>query len=339
MSEPLIEAEDLTIQYRLEEGSYLTAVSDASFEIEEGEYFGLVGESGCGKSTLAKALIGGLDSNARIPSGTLRYKGDDLVQMSEQELRSEIRWNEISYIPQGSMNSLDPLQRVSDQAIEIAGAHTELEPEEALERFRELFGIVGIPTDRVRDYPHQFSGGMQQRVLIALALFLRPSLVIADEPTTALDVIMQDQVFKYLDSISEETEMSMVLISHDIGVVFESSQRVGVMHGGQIMEINEVPGLYHDPRHPYSILLQRAFPDINELDRELEIIEGEPPQLHGDVDYCTFIDRCPWATEECGLSAPGLRPVDDGDETHEAACFHLEDVADDIGVGTEVTER
>lgn len=327
MSEPLLKADDLTIQYQTREG-WLTAVSDASFTIQQGEYFGLVGESGCGKSTIAKSLLGGLDDNGRVESGEIRYKGEPIQDLSEHELNEEIRWKEISYIPQGSMNSLDPLETVSDQAWDIAKVHTDMSKSDALSRFEEMFEIVGLQKSRIDDYPHQFSGGMQQRAIIALALFLKPSLIVADEPTTALDVIMQDQVFKYLDDVKAETETSMLLITHDISLVFESCESMAIMHSGQVAEAGSTVDLYDEPRHPYSILLQEAFPDVRYPERELGVIKGYPPKTVGDVDYCTFVDRCPWAVEECRQHAPQLEPVGDEDIEHTASCFRKDEVLD-----------
>ncbi|WP_254280441.1 ABC transporter ATP-binding protein [Haloarcula marina] len=325
MSEPILEVDDLTIQYRTDAGP-VTAVSDASFTIGEGEYFGLVGESGCGKSTIANAVLGGLDPNGEVVAGSIRYRGQELQDMSESELNAAVRWDEIAWIPQGSMNSLNPLETISEQAFEIAKAHTDMTRAETMEKFRELFEIVGLNESRIDDYPHQFSGGMQQRAIIALSLLLDPSLIVADEPTTALDVIMQDQIFKYLDRIKTEMNTSMLMITHDISVIFESCDRLAIMHAGQIGETGTTEQLYDDPRHPYSILLQGAFPDIRQLDRELATIEGHPPQNIGDVTACTFADRCPWAVEECRESAPELEPVSDADEFHRGACFRKDEI-------------
>lgn len=325
MPEPLLEAKELTIQYQTDSGP-LTAVSDATFEINRGEYFGMVGESGCGKSTIAQAVIGGLDDNGRISSGELLYKGQPLHEYSEEEMNEKVRWKEISLIPQSAMNSLDPLIRIKDQAVKLADIHTELDDEEALDRLVELFDIVGLQESRVSDYPHQFSGGMQQRAIIAMALFLDPSFIIADEPTTALDVIMQDQVFKYLDRIREESDTGMMLITHDISVVFESCDKMAVMHSGQVAETGTVTDVFDNPRHPYAILLQEAFPDHRRSEQALEVIDGTPPQTTGEVDFCTFADRCPWAIEECRKSAPPLEDIEDGAEDHAAGCFRKDEV-------------
>lgn len=329
---PLLDVEDLTVQFMTESG-ILTAVSNATFSLSEGEYLGVVGESGCGKSTIARALLGALDENGRIESGTIRYKGEEIQDMSEQELNERIRWKEISFIPQASMNSLDPIQALDDKALEIANTHTDLSEEEALDRFREMFEIVGLPPNRIDDYPFQFSGGMQQRAVIALALFLRPSIVIADEPTTALDVIMQDQVLRYLEDIRDETDTSMVLITHDISLVFESCDEMMVMHSGQVAESGSTDELYASPRHPYLMLLQRAFPDIRNPKQELETIEGHPPQLGESVDFCTFADRCPWRVDECVKAAPDIEPME-ANEDHKVACFRKEEAYQQYEEGT-----
>lgn len=327
MTDPLLEVEDVTIQYETSEGM-LTAVSDASFRIDRNDYVGLIGESGCGKSTLMKAIVRGLATNGEVTSGRIRYKGRDIVSMSDREYDDTIRWKEISYIPQGSMSNLDPLQRIDKKVVEVAKAHTDLTKREALETFSEMLDIVGLSEERLKDYPHQLSGGMKQRVAIALALFLDPELLIADEPTTALDVIMQDQIFKYLYDIGEETDTSLLLVTHDISLVFESANKAVVMHAGQIAESGSVTAIYDEPSHPYTVLLARAFPDLRNPRKELSVIEGSPPQSFGDVSYCTFADRCPLATDECRDHAPPLEPVSGGrsEDDHVVACFHSDDI-------------
>lgn len=322
MTDPILQLDSVTIEYDTDQGP-VTAVSDASLEIEDGTFFGLVGESGCGKSTLAQAILGGLDENGQITSGSIRYKDKILDEMSEKELNDEIRWKEIAVIPQSSMNSLDPLERLSDQATKIAKTHTNLEKEEAISNFEDMFEIVGLPRGRIDDYPHQFSGGMQQRAIIALALFLEPSLLIADEPTTALDVIMQDLIFKYLDKIQNDFNTNIVLITHDISLVFESCDEIGIMHAGQIAETGSVVDIFEEPQHPYSILLQQAYPDIRYPQRSLSEIEGHPPQSIGGINRCSFSERCPWGDEECTRSAPPLEPVANN---HDVACFKKEQV-------------
>ena len=319
-NEPLLEVEDLTIQYETADGM-LTAASNATFTIEKGEFFGLAGESGSGKSTMAKAIVGGLDANGEIASGTIRYRGTEIQDYSEQKLNDEVRWKEISWIPQSSMNSLDPLQQVSEQAMQIGRVHTDHSEEKLRKKLKDMFDIVGLQESRIDDYPHQFSGGMQQRAIIALALFLEPSLVIADEPTTALDVIMQDQIFKHLVEMKADLDTSLLLITHDISVIFESCDSVAIMHASQIAEKGRTEAVYQNPRHPYAFMFKEAFPDIREPKRELEVIEGYPPELMGDVDFCSFVDRCPWAVDECYSAEPAHEQVDDDDETHTVGCF------------------
>ncbi|WP_458208568.1 ABC transporter ATP-binding protein [Haladaptatus sp. NG-SE-30] len=325
MTEPILEVEDVTIKYRTRGDSDIYAVNDASFEIHEHDYFGLVGESGCGKSTIADSIVGGLDDNGEVVSGTIKYKGTEIQDYSESKFNKEIRWKEISVIPQSSMNSLDPVMRLSEQAIEIAKYHTDLSESEAVERLKELFEVVGLSESRIHDYPHQFSGGMQQRTIIAFALFLRPSLIIADEPTTALDVIMQDQILDHINQLKEDWDISMLLITHDISIVFENCDTMAVMHGGQMAETGTVVDVFDEPRHPYAILLQNAFPDIRYPDRELTVIEGHPPQLLDKPDYCTFADRCPWSVEDCHAGAPPPEKVEKNGG-HRAWCIRADEM-------------
>ncbi len=322
--QPLLEVDGLDIQYATRDDP-LRAVSDASFTIYPNEYFGLVGESGCGKSTIAKAVIDHLDDNGAVTGGEIRYEGQNILEYSEEEFNREFRWKEISIIPQSAMNSLNPIERISTQAHEIAEAHTNWTEEDTYEELAMLFDVVGLPEARMHDYPYQFSGGMKQRAVIALSFLLEPSLVIADEPTTALDVIMQDQFLKYVDEIREVRDAAILMITHDIAVVFELCDTIGVMHGGQIAETGATEDIVDEPRHPYSILLQQAFPDHRFPDRDLEEIEGSPPSLTQEVDFCTFADRCPWAIEECRDGAPPIEPVAD-DPAHQVGCIRHEEM-------------
>lgn len=321
---PLLEVNELDIVYRTPEGN-LNAVSEASFTVDGNEYFGLVGESGCGKSTLAHAVINGLDPNGAVSSGEIRYKGDDIYSMSEREFDNQLRWNEIALIPQSAMNSLNPLDRISTQAWKIAKTHTTWSKEETREQLKELFEVVGLPTSRIDDYPHQFSGGMKQRTVIAMSLLLDPSLVIADEPTTAMDVIMQDQFLKHLDHIREIRDFSLFFITHDIAVVFELCDSMAVMHGGQIAEYGSTADIFDEPRHPYTILLQQAFPDHRYPNRELTEIAGTPPTLRQELDFCTFAGRCPWERHECHTQAPPLEALDGGSD-RKVACIRSDEM-------------
>ncbi len=324
MSEPLLELEDLHIEYGTRDQD-VHAVSDVNLSLGDNEYYGLVGESGCGKSTIAKAIVGGLDENGEVTAGKIKYKGEEIQEFSEAEFRERIRWQEIAVIPQSAMNSLDPLMRISTQAVELVQQHTDQSEEEALGRLRDLFDVVGLPESRITDYPHQFSGGMKQRAIIAMSLILEPSLIIADEPTTALDVIMQDQILGFLRDIREDRDVSLLMITHDIAVVFENCDSIAVMHGGQVSESGPVGDILDNPRHPYTYLLQKSFPDIRYPDRELDVIDGNPPVLHGDVDFCSFVERCPWAQPECREGAPPLEPSVPGGD-HRDACIRSDEM-------------
>lgn len=323
MASKLLEFENVDIVYEAEED--IRAVTDATFTISESEYYGIVGESGCGKSTIAKAIVGGLDKNGRIESGKIKYGGTEIQNYSEKELNEEIRWKEISLIPQSSMNTLDPLERLDKQAIELAQTHTDWPKGKVVKKLQELFEIVGLPKDRIYDYPHQFSGGMQQRVIITFALLLDPSLIIADEPTTALDVIMQDQLFKHFDRIKSELGISMILITHDIATVFENCESIAIMHGGHIAESGDVQDIFDTPRHPYTILLKESFPDIRFPKKELATIDGDPPRLQKEVEFCTFAERCPWAEDACTNGLPPLEHVD-GNRRHLTSCIRSEEL-------------
>jgi oligopeptide/dipeptide ABC transporter ATP-binding protein len=327
MSEPLLEVDNLTVTYGSGD-DLVTAVSEASLTVDENEYLGLVGESGSGKSTLAEAVLGALDDSGRIESGKIRYRGQEIQDISRKELNSEIRWKEVAWIPQASMNSLDPLKRISGQAVELASVHTDLSPRAAKEKLADAFGVVGLPRSRIDDYPHQFSGGMNQRAIIALSIFLEPSLIVADEPTTALDVIMQDQIFRYLEELKEQ-ETAILLITHDISLVFEFCDRMALMHAAQIAETGPCNEIYHDPRHPYSILLQEAFPDFHQTNKELAVIDGYPPQLGANTDFCSFAERCPWAAEDCRTDQPTVEAVSGGSAAHTVACTRSDAVQHD----------
>ncbi len=339
MTEPVLEVENLNIRYHTQQAD-IAAVTDASFTIEEGQYHGLVGESGCGKSTIAKSIIGGLDANGEISAGKIKFRGKEIQDFDDEAHNKEIRWKRIAMIPQASMNSLDPVMRINNQALDLAEVHTDWTEKKTMDRLRELFDIVGLPAERMRDYPHQFSGGMQQRVVIALALLLGPDLIIADEPTTALDVIMQDQIMAHLQEIKEDIDVSLLLITHDISLVFEECDSMAVMHGGQIAESGSIRDVFYDPKHPYSILLQKTFPDIRYPDQELATIDGTPPVLSGEVTECTFADRCPWAEPLCRDQAPPLEPSE-GDPTHLNSCIRsheMDDLAAEETRHAEVTD-
>ena len=294
----VLDVSDLEVYYETETGP-AQAVDGVSFSIEEGENLGIVGESGCGKTTLAKAIIGILPDAGYVNNGSIDFKGEDLTKLSDKQ-RRQYKWEEISMIAQSAMNALDPVYTIREQIVEAVETHRPGAGRvEASEIVQEMFELVGLDPNRADDYPHQFSGGMRQRAMIAMALALEPSLVLADEPTTALDVIMQDQILKRIGQIQTEINSSMMVITHDVSVVAETCDRVVVMYAGQIAEEGPVEEIFGRPYHPYTIGLKRAFPNIRESDQNLLSIAGYPPELIDPPSGCRFAERCPLATDRC----------------------------------------
>jgi peptide/nickel transport system ATP-binding protein len=285
--------------------------------VREDETFGLVGESGCGKSTVAKAILGLLPSNGAVTGGEIKFRGVDLTSLSTAEL-NEFRWEHLSMISQGAMNALNPVHRISAQIVEAMQAHRDISDSAARDRVAELFELVGLDPERMDEYPHQFSGGMKQRAYIAMALALEPDFIIADEPTTALDVIVQDQILQRINDLQEELGVSMLLITHDISVVAETCDRMGVMYSGYLMEYGNLKSIFSEPQNPYTMGLQNAFPTLFGDQRELISIPGNPPDIGDRPDGCQFADRCPFAAAECLDDHPSLREV--GDD-HYSACY------------------
>lgn len=299
----LLEVENLRVKYDTSDGP-VYAVDGVSFDIEPGENLGIVGESGCGKSTLAKAIIGTLPRNGSVDGGAIRFRGDDLTTLSEQRGR-ELRWEEISLIPQSAMNALDPVYTIREQIVEAIKAHRRGAGDVESNRIvDEMFDLVGLDCDRADDYPHQFSGGMRQRAMIAMALALDPALVLADEPTTALDVIMQDQILKRISAIQEKISSSMIVITHDVAVIAETCDRVVIMYAGEVAEEGPVEEIFDRPYHPYTLGLKSAFPNIQQPEKDLVGIDGSPPDLTNPPSGCRFAARCPLATERCVEVSP-----------------------------------
>lgn len=307
------------MHYRLGERT-VRGVDGVSFEVGEGEYFGIVGESGCGKSTLAKGLLRILPPTAEIPTGEVRLEGRDLLGLSEAEMR-QVRWKKISMITQSALNALDPVATVGHQVVEAIRLHESVSSEEALRQARALFELVGLDPGRHRNYPHQFSGGMRQRVIIAMALALNPSLVIADEPTTALDLVVQDQIFAKIRELHSAGNRSMILITHDISLIAENCDRIAVMYGGRIMETADAVSVFSRAYHPYTLGLQNAVPLVRGPKKPLISIPGRPPPLDAPMPGCPFLDRCPFATDRCREEEPRPRPVAFG---HWVACHHTD---------------
>ncbi|RBI62310.1 ABC transporter ATP-binding protein [halophilic archaeon] len=319
----LLEVDDVKITYRTANKD-VHAVNNVSFSIDEGDNYGLVGESGCGKSTVAKQVMGLLDDNGEVQSGSIRFKGRELLDLSEKEWQ-DVRWNEISYIPQSAMDSLDPVMTVGAQIRQAIHKHEDVSKTEANERVAEVFEIVGLDPARTSDYPHEFSGGMRQRVTIAMALVLDPDLIIADEPTTGLDVIVQDKIVDKLLEIQEEIDSSMLLITHDVGVVAETCDDVSVLYGGKVMEQGETDDVFDHPTNPYTMGLKNAFPEVDEFDQQAISIPGSLPDLTEEPTGCVFRNRCPFATEECDQGHPPL--TENGDQL--SACYYT-DEADEM---------
>jgi oligopeptide/dipeptide ABC transporter ATP-binding protein len=317
----VLEVEDLEIRYRVG-GREARAVDGISFAIEEGEYLGLVGESGCGKSTVAKAILGILPQAGRVTGGAIRYAGRDLVGRSAGEMR-RVRWRDIALVPQSAMNGFDPVYTIERQLDEAITAHAQLPAEERRKRIAELFALVGLEHSRLKDYPHQFSGGMRQRAMIAMAMVLDPKLIVADEPTTGLDVIVQDQILQRIREIHDRLGKAMLLITHDMAVVSENCQKNAVMYAGRIMEYGG-EGVFRAPFHPYTLGLCNAFPNLADRGRELISIPGNPPSLIDPPAGCRFRQRCPFATARCAEAAPPLVEVEPG---HVVACHYVDQAA------------
>lgn len=336
----LLDVRNLKTYYSTASGD-VRAVDGVSFGVQPGESLGLVGESGCGKTTVVKSLIRVPSSNARTVGGQILYKGADLLTLPTNEL-NRIRWREVSYVAQSAMNALNPVQRVGDQIVETLQVHTNMPKQDAQDRAAELFGLVGLERKRLSDYPHQLSGGMRQRVVIALALALDPALVIADEPTTALDVVVQDGILKQLRHIREQMGNSMILVTHDISVVAELCQRMAVMYAGQIAEIGTTKQLFYTPAHPYTMGLLNAFPTLESAKGELIAIPGAPPNLLRPPAGCRFAPRCPFADELCRSESPQPVEIAPG---HVAACHYVDKAeqfrraAGDNGTWQEVARR
>jgi oligopeptide/dipeptide ABC transporter ATP-binding protein len=318
-AEPLLVVEDLQVGIRSARGTF-QAIEEVGFALAEGEVLGLVGESGCGKSITALAVMGLLPQPvARITAGHVRFEGTDLAALSNEQMR-HIRGDRLGMIFQEPMTSLNPVYRVGDQLVEALREHRPLGRGEAWREAVDMLDMVGIPAarDRANAYPHELSGGMRQRVMIAMALICRPKLLIADEPTTALDVSTQAQILDLLLSLRRELGMAIMMITHDLGVVAEVADRVAVMYAGRIVETAGVFELFRSPRHPYTDALLRSIPRLDsELDR-LVTIEGTVAAPLDRPSGCSFRDRCPRARPRCADAVPPLDPLA---PEHRARCF------------------
>jgi len=325
----LLEVEDLTVNFYTEEG-VVTACDDLSYTIERGEKFGVVGESGAGKSVTAMSLMRLIEEPGQIESGEIRFKGENILEMSEEEVRS-IRGNEIAMIFQDAQTALNPVYTVGEQISEAIRHHLGYDEDDARDRTIRLLDQVGIPEAETRysDYPHEFSGGMQQRAVIAMALSCDPDLLIADEPTTALDVTIEAKILDQIEDLAEEFDTSIQLITHDLGVIAQICDRVMVMYAGRAVEKASVEDLYYDPKHPYTVGLMSSIPRVGETRDRLQTIPGKMPDLVELPPGCSFHPRCPYAEEACTRREPALLDVETGESVeggpveadHAAACL------------------
>ncbi len=307
---PLLEVEDLRTYFQLSSG-VVHAVDGVTFKLDYGEALGIAGESGCGKTTTALSLVRLLPSNAKIEGGTIKLFGIDLVPKTERQLR-RYRWREISIVFQGAMNALNPVQRVRDQIAEPIERRLSLSRAESLRRAGELLDLVGIPKKRGAAYPHELSGGMRQRAMIAMALACDPAIIIGDEPTTALDVMVQAQILALLERLRDELKLSLILITHDLSVIAETCDRVLIMYAGRVAEEGSVREVFARPRHPYTQKLLSAFPNIQADRRTLDVIPGSPPDLRMPPPGCRFHPRCAFAMPVCSEVVPPEATLADG---------------------------
>ncbi|GAB1470014.1 dipeptide/oligopeptide/nickel ABC transporter permease/ATP-binding protein [Chloroflexota bacterium] len=317
----LLEVQNLSIHYVTEGRQPARAVENVSLTLRKGELLGLVGESGCGKTTLMLSLLKLLPAAGQIVNGHVFYKGKDLAALSETEI-NQYRWSRISIIFQGAMNALNPVRTVGDQIAEAISKHDPTYTKgKLLTRVSELLELVGISAGQRDHYPHQYSGGMRQRAMIAMALACNPDVIIADEPTTALDVMIQAQILELLDKLRKKLGLSVIFVTHDLGVVAELCDHVLVMYGGVMAEYAEVDVIYNDPKHPYTQELLKAFPDLTKPKKKLSSIPGYPPRLDNLPAGCRFAPRCPVAFERCHVEEPALHIIKEG---HIASCHLLE---------------
>ena len=324
MSDPVLTVDDLHVEFRTEDG-VIKAVDGVSYELGKGEILAVLGESGSGKTVHARAVLRILDMPPAYITGGRAMLGDvNLFDLDEADMR-EVRGARIAMLFQDPHTALDPVYTVGDQIIELLRLRRGISTREARAQALELLQLVGIPSPegRLKAYPHQLSGGIAQRVMVAMAIALDPDVLLADEPTSSLDVTVQAQVLELLGSIVKRTEMSMVLITHNLAVAVGLADRIAVMYAGQLVELGPAKAVYGDPKHPYSAALLRSIPDIQRRDERLPAITGSPPNLLNAPDGCPFNPRCPYATDVCLTAMPPLEPVA---EDHLTACYHWEQV-------------
>lgn len=314
----LLKVENLKMYYHTSSGE-VKAINDISFNIKTSETLGIVGESGCGKTSLGTSLLGMPSIPGKYESGKIIIDGENIIDLKEEYIRKNIRWVKISMVFQGAMNSLTPVYTIGKQMLETLNRHIEMDKTEALKLIEEYLGYVGLHSNIANRYPHELSGGMKQRAVIAAALFLKPKLVILDEPTTALDVIVQAQIINLLKKLKKEFDLSFIFITHDLSLEAEIADRVCVMYGGKIMELADNKDIYQKPLHPYTKRLLAATPRLNKSVEKLDFIEGVPPDLLNPPTGCLFYERCKERIEKCKEEEPEIKEISKG---HYCAC-HL----------------
>jgi oligopeptide/dipeptide ABC transporter ATP-binding protein len=320
----LLEVKNLRTYFFTDEG-IVKAVDDVSFGLKKGESLGIVGESGSGKSVTALSIMRLIqDPPGKIIGGEIIFRGEDLLKKKEEEMR-EVRGNKISMVFQDPMTSLNPVFTIGDQIMEAIILHQKLDKVSAKKKAIEMLEIVRIPeaSKRIDEYPHQFSGGMRQRVMIAMALSCNPEILIADEPTTALDVTIQAQIIELIKQLQKDLGMSLILITHDMGIVAESCQNVLVMYAGKVVEYADVRTIFKKPSHPYTIGLLESVPRLDVRKERLKAIEGQPPDLVALPNYCYYAERCPYKTERCLEEIPDLIEVEPG---HYSRCLYAKEI-------------
>ncbi len=300
----MLQVQNLRTYYKILRG-YVRAVENVSFDVKQGEALGLAGESGCGKTTIALSILKILPPGGFIAGGKILVDGINIPALDEYEMRMNVRWKKIAIIFQGAMNALNPVYRISEQIVEAITLHEPgVEVSEARERAMKLFELVGIEPSRIDNYPHEFSGGMRQRAMIAMALACNPKLLIADEPGTALDVIVQAQVLKLMKELKEKLNLSMIMITHDLSIITETCERTAIMYAGKIVELGTVKTIFKEPLHPYTQGLIGAFPELKAPRMRMVSIPGSPPDLLRPPPGCRFHPRCPYAMEICKTKEP-----------------------------------
>jgi len=315
----VLEVQNLRTHFKTQRG-FVKAVDGVSFEVEKGQAMGLAGESGCGKTTVALSILRTLPTAGKILDGKLLFRGQNILELTEDEFRENIRWKGISIVFQGAMNALNPVYKIGDQIIEAITLHEpDVERDTAVERTQKLFELVGIDPSRIDNYPHEFSGGMRQRSMIAMALACNPALLIADEPGTALDVIVAAQVLKLMNELKAKLNLAMILITHDLSIIAETCERSAIMYAGKVAEYADVYSIFKEPLHPYTQGLMGVFPKIKDAKTRMTSIPGSPPDLLNPPTGCKFHPRCKYAMEICKTEEPAFLDIG---KNHYVSC-HL----------------